>query len=88
MNKFDFTIVKNPEIFEQNRLPAHSDHVAYASWFEEEEKDTKYRVSLDGLWKFTYAKNPDSALEGFEAEEYNCKTWDEIHVPAHIQMEG
>lgn len=88
MNKFDFTIVKNPEIFEQNRLPAHSDHVAYASWFEEEEKDTGYRVSLDGLWKFTYAKNPASALEGFEAEDYNCKTWDEIRVPAHIQMEG
>ena len=88
MNKFDFTIVKNPEIFEQNRLPAHSDHVAYASWFEEEEKNTKYRVSLDGLWKFTYAKNPASALEGFEAEDYNCKSWDEIHVPAHIQMEG
>jgi len=88
MNKFDFTIVKNPEIFEQNRLPAHSDHVAYASWFEEEEKETKYRLSLDGLWKFTYAKNPISALEGFEAEDYDCKSWDEIHAPAHIQMEG
>ena len=88
MNKFDFTIVKNPEIFEQNRLPAHSDHVAYASWFEEEEKDTKYRVSLNGLWKFAYAKNMDTALEGFEAESFNCKFWDEIHVPAHIQMEG
>ncbi len=88
MTTFDFGIVKNPEIFEQNRLPAHSDHVAYASWFEEEEKNTKYRMSLDGLWKFSYAKNMDLAVAGFETEAYNCKTWDEIHVPAHIQMEG
>lgn len=88
MENFDFNIVKKPEIFEQNRLPAHSDHVAYASWFEEEEKNTSYRMSLDGLWKFSYAKNMDLAVAGFEAEDYNCKTWDEIHVPAHIQMEG
>ena len=88
MKTFDFNIVKNPEIFEQNRLPAHSDHVAYASWFEEEEKATKYRMSLDGLWKFSYAKNMDLAVAGFEAADYNCKTWDDIRVPAHIQMEG
>ncbi len=88
MKTFDFEIVKNPEVFAQNRLPAHSDHVAYASWFEEEEKNTKYRMSLDGLWKFAYAKNMDLAVVGFEAESYNCKSWDEIHVPAHIQMEG
>ena len=88
MKTFDFEIVKNPEIFEQNRLSAHSDHVAYASWFEEEEKNTSYRMSLDGLWKFSYAKNMDLAVVGFEAEDYNCKTWDDIYVPAHIQMEG
>ena len=27
MGEFDINIVKNPEIFEQNRLAAHSDHV-------------------------------------------------------------
>ena len=88
MKTFDFNIVKNPEFFEQNRLPAHSDHVAYASWFEEEEKCASYRMSLDGLWKFSYAPNMDLAVAGFEAEDYNCKTWDDIRVPAHIQMEG
>ena len=29
MGEFDINIVKNPEIFEQNRLAAHSDHVCY-----------------------------------------------------------
>lgn len=27
MSNFDSNIIKNPEIFEQNRLAAHSDHV-------------------------------------------------------------
>lgn len=88
MKTFDFNIVRNPEIFEQNRLPAHSDHVAYGSYEEMAAGCNRYRLSLDGLWKFSYAKNMDLAVEGFEKEDYNCKTWDNIHVPAHIQMEG
>lgn len=85
---FNYEIVRNPEVFQQNRLPAHSDHVCYASWFEKEEKETSYRMCLDGLWKFAYAKNIDQAVIGFEKNDYNCKVWDDIHVPAHIQMEG
>ena len=30
----------------------------------------------------------ESAVVGFEEEDYSCKGWDEIRVPAHIQMEG
>ena len=30
MSEFDYGIVKNPEIFEENRLPAHSDHEWYS----------------------------------------------------------
>ena len=29
MSNFDSNITKNPEIFEQNRLAAHSDHECY-----------------------------------------------------------
>lgn len=88
MNKFDYEKVKDPEYFMENRLDAHSDHVAYADWQEGEEKQTSFRYSLDGLWKFSYAKNYQSSIPGFEKEEYDCKVWDDIRVPAHIQMEG
>ena len=88
LSAFDFNIVKNPEIFEQNRLPAHSDHVCYKSEYEKNQRKSSYRMSLNGLWKFDYAKNMDLALEGFEKAEVDCKLWDDIHVPAHIQMEG
>ena len=86
MKKFDYAIVKNPEIFQENRLPAHSDHICMPNWFEGEYNS--FRMSLDGLWKFSYAQNMDLAVAGFEEENYNCKTWEEIRVPAHIQMEG
>lgn len=33
-------------------------------------------------------KNQSLAPCGFEAADYDCKGWDEIRVPAHIQMEG
>ena len=45
-------------------------------------------TSLNGLWKFHYAKNYRCTIKGFEKEEYNCSSWDDIRVPAHIQMEG
>ena len=86
--EFDYNIVKNPEIFMQNRMEAHSDHVCYRTENERIEKDSSYRYLLNGLWKFSYAKNMNLAVKDFEKEEYSCKDWDEIAVPAHIQMEG
>lgn len=85
---FDPAILADPEIFMQNRLPAHSDHVCYASGYELREKKSSLRMDLDGLWKFAYAPNPDMAIDGFEADEYDCRDWEDIRVPAHIQMEG
>ena len=88
MKQFDYAMVKNPEYFRDGRLDAHSDHVYYASEEEAVDRETSYRESLNGLWKFQYARNYESAIPGFEAEEYNCKDWEDIYVPAHIQMEG
>ena len=88
MKQFDYAMVKDPEYFRDGRLDAHSDHVYYASEEEVVDRETSYRESLNGLWKFQYARNYESAIPGFEAEEYNCKDWEDIYVPAHIQMEG
>ena len=88
MKQFDYAMVKDPEYFRDGRLDAHSDHVYYASEEEAVDRETSYRESLNVLWKFQYARNYESAIPGFEAEEYNCKDWEDIYVPAHIQMEG
>ena len=88
MGNFDPNIIKNPEIFEQNRLAAHSDHVCYKNELEKIKGKSSLRYDMNGLWKFAYAKNQSLAPCGFEAADYDCKSWDEIRVPAHIQMEG
>ncbi len=88
MSNFDSNIIKNPEIFEQNRLAAHSDHVCYKNELEKIKGKSSLKYDMNGLWKFAYAKNQSLAPCGFEAADYDCKGWDEIRVPAHIQMEG
>lgn len=88
MSNFDSNIIKNPKIFEQNRLAAHSDHVCYKNELEKIKGKSSLRYDMNGLWKFAYAKNQSLAPCGFEAADYDCKGWDEIRVPAHIQMEG
>ena len=88
MRTFDYNKVRDPEYFRDGRLDAHSDHTYYASETDMLEGSSEYRESLNGVWKFHYAKNYGSAVPGFEKEEYSCRDWDDIRVPAHIQMEG
>ncbi len=86
--EFDSKIVRDPLVFQENRLPAHSDHVAYGSVEELLCGETRYRMSLDGCWKFHYAKNEAQAPDGYWKDKANVSGWDEIRVPSHIQMEG
>lgn len=85
---FEIKKIHDPKFFKENCMAAHSDHVAYADEAEAEEKKSSFRLSLDGIWKFHYARNYAQTVNGFEAETFDCKCWDDIRVPAHIQMEG
>ena len=88
MKTFDYSLVKDPQYFKDGRMDAHSDHTYYRDGEEVQEKETSFRYDLNGIWKFHYARNYGSAIPGFEKEDYCCKDWDDIRVPAHIQMEG
>lgn len=86
--EFEYEKISNPLFFKENCMEAHSDHTSYASYQEKEAGESSFKFSLDGIWKFHYAKNKNLTIPGFETESYNCKSWDDIRVPAHIQMEG
>lgn len=86
--QFDFKKVARPDYFSENRVPAHSDHRFYRSRDESGAGNSSFVQSLNGLWKFHYARAYHSVIQGFEAPEYDCRSWDDIRVPAHIQMEG
>ncbi|MCM1234619.1 MAG: beta-galactosidase, partial [Ruminococcus flavefaciens] len=90
---FDYHIIKNQAVFEQNRLPAHAEMHTYcrdilAGTDTEQRWISNRFLCLDGVWKFFYAENYASAIRGFESVEYDCHTWADIQVPAHIQLQG
>ena len=85
---FEIKKIHDPKFFKENCMAAHSDHVAYANETEAEEKKSSFRLLLDSIWKFHYARNYTQTVNGFEAETFDCKCWEDIRVPAHIQMEG
>lgn len=88
MKDFNVEALRNPRVFQINRLEAHSDHTIYGSVEELLDGRSSAYVSLNGQWKFEYAKNNKEAMENFESLQVDCRGWDEIKVPAHIQMEG
>lgn len=88
MNTFDYNNLKKSEYYRENRLDAHSDHEVFSSYEALSSGVNELRLSLNGSWKFFYARNEQQIIPGFEAPEYDCKVWNDIPVPAHIQMEG
>lgn len=85
---FTVDCLADPSFFAENRLPAHSDHIAYADAMEMADGVSSLRRSLNGLWYFHYARNLAARPEGFEQPSYDVSGWETIRVPAHWQMEG
>ena len=81
-------LISDPTFYKENCLAAHSDHVIYRNESEAKWQESGYKESLEGHWKFFYAKNPSLIPAGFYRADYDCHDWDVIPVPAHLQMEG
>lgn len=51
-------------------------------------EDSPYYLSLNGKWKFHWAKNPESKPLDFFKAGFNSDEWDEIDVPSAWQLYG
>lgn len=47
-----------------------------------------YWKSLDGMWKFHWAPNPDERPKDFFRTDYDVSKWDDIKVPMNWNMAG
>lgn len=47
-----------------------------------------YYQTLNGDWKFHFAKNPDSRPADFFKDSYDTSKWKDIKVPGNWQMQG
>ena len=78
-------------VFRINKEDPHAtffsyDNVAQAVG-DEKEKSSWYQ-SLNGLWKFNFAKRPADRPAGFHKEAFDVTGWDNIKVPANWEVEG
>lgn len=81
----------NLGVLERNRSKSR----AYFIPFTDAEEALRYDrgcsawyKSLNGMWKFHYAEEPEAAPEDFYLTEYNVSDWDDIPVPGHWQLQG
>ena len=76
MKSFNYDLVKDLRYFRDWRLDEHSDHPFYASHDDYEAGENSFVESLNGLWKFHYARNYESTVNGFEKADYDCHSWE------------
>ena len=81
----------NPEIFELNRLPAHSSMMSYTTAEQallgDKTQSPNYQ-SLNGTWKFAFAETPEQRIKDFYTSDYDFSGWADIPVPSHWQFQG
>ena len=49
---------------------------------------SNYYHSLNGEWKFHFAKDPSQKAVGFEEVDHDVSSWENIQVPGHWEMQG
>ena len=88
-NHPDLSWLSDPEVFAVNRKDAHSDHLYYETMAEARaEEKMPLRQCLNGTWYFSYAKNPSLRVKDFYKADFDCRSFDKIQVPGHIQTQG
>lgn len=52
------------------------------------EPETPYKISLNGIWKISWAGNPDLRVKDFYRTDYSDSDWLTIDVPSCVEMRG
>ncbi|MGI6071267.1 MAG: glycoside hydrolase family 2 TIM barrel-domain containing protein [Blautia sp.] len=78
----------DPEVFQVNRLQAHSDHLYYESREACSRKESSLVQLLNGTWEFWYSPDPMSRPKEFYRPDYDRSGFDRIAVPGHIELAG
>jgi beta-galactosidase len=81
----------NVEVLQVNREASHTTMMVYpnreqANSFDRNQSD--WFQSLNGQWKFNWAKNPDNRIKDFYKTDFDDSNWHEITVPSNWEIEG
>ena len=82
---------QSPDSVAVNKLQPHAWFFSFKN-IEEARKvlpeNSSYWKSLDGMWKFHWAPNPDERPKDFYRTDYDVSKWDDIKVPVSWNMAG
>ena len=82
---------QSPDSVAVNKLQPHAWFFSFRN-IEEARKvlpeNSSYWKSLDGMWKFHWAPNPDERPKDFFRTDYDVSKWDDIKVPMNWNMAG
>lgn len=82
---------QSPDSVAVNKLQPHAWFFSFRN-IEEARKvlpeNSSYWKSLDGMWKFHWAPNPDERPKDFFRTDYDVSKWDDIKVPVSWNMAG
>ncbi len=84
-------LFENPAIQEINRMPMRANYFPYENEALAAKGDTahSYRyLSINGMWKFMWVKNPALLPQDFYSLQYNASSWGEFPVPANWEFKG
>lgn len=82
---------ENPGFIGQNKEPGHATLIPFDSIEEAlagDKQASRNYLSLNGSWKFQWAKNPAEAPTDFYRTKRDVSAWDDIKVPGSWQLQG
>ncbi|WP_203226872.1 glycoside hydrolase family 2 TIM barrel-domain containing protein [Confluentibacter flavum] len=74
---------ENPEIIGINKEKPH----AYL-FLSDDKADNPNIISLNGVWKFNWAPDPQSRPDNFYSLDFNTESWNTIVVPGNWELQG
>ena len=82
---------ENPQVVGINREAPHASLTPYpdrSSALTRDPARTPFRRSLNGRWKFRWSPTPDTRPRTFYRQDADVSGWDEIDVPANMEIQG
>jgi beta-galactosidase len=82
---------ENEKVFGINKEAVHTDFIPYANLeqaLKDEAPESPWLLTLDGIWKFRWARQPSERASDFFKTDFDDSGWKTIPVPCNMEMQG
>jgi beta-galactosidase len=82
---------EDPAVFNINRTAPHANFIPFENErlaLENNANQSAYFQSLNGIWKFNIASNPENRPVDFYKQDFDVSIWPDIKVPGNWERQG